>query len=178
MPHRSSQIRASHKEAIDTLKLFIERVERLQSRSIVRALTDQGSHLEISWKKADRALEISHSGPGDEQEEAAALNFRLFIQDNDQISIRKTGILLETMPVSAELKQHFAKNQTHLNNSLDTRSMVNINGDNPTRREIFEVVLYGELAHLTSDKRQRYLSWMQFPLLRGIIDSEFNGVMI
>lgn len=35
--------------AIDRLKLFVDKVERLQSLSLVRSLVERGSRLSFSW---------------------------------------------------------------------------------------------------------------------------------
>lgn len=167
-----------HGTAINKLNLFIEKVERLQSLSLVRTLLEKGSSLTISWTAESGALSLAAKGPEAEQIEAFTLTMRLFMQDNDQISLRNMSMLYELLPVSAELKQYFAMHRANLNEALDRRCMVNVNGDHPTCREVLETVLYGQLSHLKPAHRERYLAWVQVPMVSDIIWFEFVGVLI
>lgn len=167
-----------HEDAIRSLKLFIGKVERLQSLSLVRTLVEKGSRLSFSWTAESGALTLAAAGPEAEQIDAFVLTMRLFMQDNDQISLRNMAQLYEGLPVSAELKNYFAMHRANLNQSLEARCMLSVNGDHPTRREVLDTVLYGQLSHLTPAHRQRYLAWVQPPMAGSIIDFEFVGVLV
>ena len=56
--------------------------------------------------------------------------------------------------------------------------MLKVDRDHPTRREVLETILYGQLSHLTSAHRQRYRAWIQVPTVSGIIEFEFVGVLV
>jgi hypothetical protein len=167
-----------HREAIERLKLFVEKVERLQSLSLVGSLVERGSRLTFSWTAESGALTLAAAGPEGEQVEAFVLTMRLFMQDNDQISLRNMARLYEGLPVAEELRKYFAMHRANLNQSLEARCMLSVNGDHPTRREVLETVLYGQLSHLTPSLRERYLSWVQVPMAGAVIDFEFVGVLV
>ena len=167
-----------HEDAIETLRVFVEKVERLQALSLVRTLVEKRSSVKFSWTAESGALEMNLTGPDAEQVEAFVLTMRLFMQDNDRISIRRVSGLYENLPISEDLKRYFAMNRANLNQSLDRTCMIAINGDHPTLREILETVLYGQLSHLTETHRQRYRAWVEAPLARGMIDFEFVGVLV
>jgi hypothetical protein len=158
-----------HEAAINKLNLFIEKVKRLQSLSLVSTLLEKGSSFRLSWTAESGALRLAVTGPEAEQIEAFTLTMRLFMQDNDQISLRNMSMLYELLPMSAELKQYFAMHRANLNEALDRRCMVNVNGDHPTWREVLETVLYGHLSHLIPAHRARYLAWVQVPMVSDII---------
>jgi len=165
-------------EAIARLTLFIHKVERLQSLSLVRTLLEGGSSFSISWTADSGAVDLAVTGPDAEQIDAFVLTMRLFIQNNDQISLHNMARLYEGLPISERLKQNFTMHRGHLNESLQRRCILSINEDNPTMGEVLETILYGQLSHLDPDKRQRYLTWAQFPMAGSIIHFEFVGVLM
>lgn len=132
-----------HDDAIQQLRLFIEKVEKLLSLSLVCSLIERGSGLRISWTKDAGAPEVSLTGPASEQVDALVLTMRLFMQDNDRISVGRVANLLETLPVSEKLKEYFEKNRSHLNHALDSPSMLVVNNDHPSKRDILQTALYG-----------------------------------
>src|SRR5260221_3301585 len=79
------------KAAIAMLTLFVEKVEYLESRSLVRTLIEGGSTLNLNWEARDESgvLSVGVAGPNAEQVEAFVLTMRLFMQDNDRISLRR-----------------------------------------------------------------------------------------
>lgn len=166
-----------HEEAIDILNLFVEKVERLQSSSLIRTLLKNGSRLVFSWTDQSGILRTTLSGPHTEQVDAFVLTIRLFMQDNDRISIRNAAKLHDSLPVSADLNKYFAMHRANLNQFLEGHSMIGIDGDRPTRREVLETVIYGHLSHLDQAKRQRYQAWMANPMAGSVIDFEFVGVL-
>ena len=165
-------------DEIERLRLFIEKVERVQSLSLVRTLVETGSKLTLSWTQQSGALQLAAAGPDAEQIDAFVLTMRLFTQDNDRISLRNMSKVLENLPVSEELNRHFAMHRSNLNQSLDSPCMLSINGDHPTRLEVLNTVLYGHLSHVSPDHRRRHLSWVQDPMAASIIDFEFVGVLV
>jgi hypothetical protein len=71
-----------HEEAVETLTLFIEKVERLLSLSIVKTLGHPASRLNFSWTAGSGTLTLATTGPNSEQIDAFVLTMRLFMQDN------------------------------------------------------------------------------------------------
>lgn len=73
------------------------------------------------------------------------------------------------MGVTPDLVEKAREIRIRLNRYLDTRSRVILNLKNPTNREIFEVFLYGGLAHTDPDKWAVFEEWnghrVQWPLV-------------
>jgi hypothetical protein len=103
---------------------------------------------------------------------------RLFMQDNDRISVGRVANLLETLPVSEKLKEYFEKNRSHLNHALDSPSMLVVNNDHPSKRDILQTALYGATCHVEERHRARYQSWVGAPMAQQNIDFEFDGILV
>lgn len=164
-------------EAASTLALFVEKVERLKQSSLLRALQERGSTVSVKWTADDSALHVAHIAPNQDEVDAFVLTLRLFRQDNDRISIDKVGKLYDSLPVSAELKQAYQMHRSNLNQFLDGHTFIAIDGDRPTRRDVFETFLYGHLAHLEQPKQDRHRRWMANPVAGSVIEFEFVGVL-
>ncbi len=164
-------------DAIETLRLFNAKVERLQSSSLVAILVQQGSRLTLSWTAETSLLQLALSGPTAEQVDAFVLTMRLFMQDKDRISLRNVARLYESLRVSEDLKKYYAMHLANLNKFLDGHAFIAIDGDRPTRREVLETVLYGELSHVEPAKQSRYRAWVANPLAGGMITFEFVGIL-
>jgi hypothetical protein len=165
------------RDAIETLTLFVEKAERLKASSLVRTLVERGSRVRISWTAETSLLRVAPTGPSTDEIDAVVLTLRLFMQDKDRISVRNVGKLYESLPVSADLKKYYEMQRLNLNKYLDNRALINIGGDRPTKREILETFLYGELAHLDEAKRQRYRTWVANPIAACMIEFEFVRVL-
>ena len=164
-------------EAVATLNLFVEKVERLEQSSLLRALLERGSKVTVKWSAQDSQLRVAHTAPTQDEVDAFVLTLRLFRQNNDRISLNNVGKLYESLPISAELKKHYEMHRANLNEFLDAHTFIAIDGDRPTKREVFETVLYGHLAHLELPKQERYRKWMVNPVAGSMIEFEFVGVL-
>jgi hypothetical protein len=93
-------------------------------------------------------------GPNEEAIEAFVLTLRMFMQDNDNISLRKMrGFYENRFP--GELSSNFLDNCNCLNAFLDSPTNLSIEeGKQLTYRDILDIFIYGQYAHTNQIKRQ------------------------
>lgn len=167
-----------YEQEIAILKKFIEKVDYLNSLSFVRTLSEGNSQLTISWTRDTGILTLAQRGPNSEQIDAFVLSMRLFMQNNDSISIWNTSQLIQTLPFPHNLKQEFADLRENLNDYLDSDSRISILEDNPTNREILETILYGRLAHVQPEKQARCERWFAAPMMEQVVSHKFIGILL
>lgn len=159
-------------------ELFVEKAKRLKSLKFNESLQDL--RVDISWRQGE-AIKVNLTGPTSEQVDAFVLTFRLFFQDNDQFSFRwLTNNAMNDPDVSSHWKEKFSKARTEMNQYLDDypslQAIVQEDAP-PTRRDIMQVFLYGDLAHVNDDKRAVLRKWMSYPLIPGILQTEFIHIL-
>lgn len=160
---------------LKTLELFNEKVDRLKENSFVKHVISQKTGFTISWEK-EKDLMIEKKFPEKESIEAFVLTLRYFIQDNEKISLRNIAKIYDKLPNGNQKKGLFKDALKNLNDFLDTPDkQLNIkeNEKEWSKREIFDVIIYGELAHANEKKRQIYKRWMKKPVFGVIIENEF-----
>ena len=140
--------------AVKTLELFNEKADQLLSSEFFKQASGGGSIVEFNRESGWDAI---HVGPDDESTRALVLTLRLFMQDNDRISLRHMAALYGSLPVSAPVKQEFDAHRSQLNALLDSPSHLAISDDGAlTYREILSIFVYGEYAHVNRRYRPTY----------------------
>lgn len=159
--------------AIGSLNLFNEKAKRLDELSFTRQLTEPSSGITFSWKEGN-PLTIERLGPNDEAIEAFVLTLRFFIQDNEKISLGNFAKLYTSLPIELEIIENFNKARDALNDFLDNqKSFLSINNRQYTFREIFEVFMWGGLAHANVQNKEIFDSWRRNPFIFTILQNEF-----
>jgi hypothetical protein len=154
---------------LSSLRLFNEKAEKLLSTRFVKYL------------KATGKLSVGISANGEEERllpdqdaiDAFVLTFRFFIQDNEKSSFRQLSKTYEKMPISSELKKKFADWRKALNDYLDKKIRINLNGNQPSHRELLGIFIYGGLAHANIQKKAIYDSWKTMGFVHGFLEFEF-----
>jgi hypothetical protein len=75
-----------------------------------------------------------------------------FYQQRDGISLEQIAELYETLPVEDRAKQSARTAVKALNQYLDSLTEFTVANEKLTNRRLFEVVMYGVLAHANEDK--------------------------
>ncbi len=164
---------------IETLGLFIEKADRLRSSILVKSLiANKGVKLRLHGDMENKVFSINFSGPDVEQVDAFLFTMRMFIQERDDISFNKMEKMLDRLTVAEEARSRFKKQLEFFNNYLGKKSMISINEDNPSYKEIMETVLYGYRGHMNPDKYSRYKTWQADPIVTNIIDIEFTCILL
>ncbi len=158
------------RRAIATLRLFQEKVEKLLSLKFVDEIRREagGAIVEYHHEKGWDSIFV---GPSDETLDAVVLTLRLFMQDNERISVRNVRRLYMETDLSSSLKQEFQALGENLNAQLDRATNIAIEeAKHLTFREVLHIFVYGSHAH-TTPKWHRLHSELKttpfFPLLQN-----------
>lgn len=163
-------------KAIEALNLFNEKTEELINSGFVKHMQEVG--LKVSLKMAtDKQVEVTHTLPDREVIKAFVLTIRFFIQDNECSSIRNLATIYQQMPVSDNLKKDFAKVRDKLNDEFKKKTFLNLNGKDITYEKVFDIFIYGGLAHANKAKKQEYDNWMKDKPIASLIMSEFYNFL-
>lgn len=139
-------------------RLFHARLQRALRCRLVVAMDAKKLMVEI-WQRPNGKFEaVLPSLPQDDLD-AFLLNYRMFQQDNDRISIRRVAAAIEVLPLTVETKSAFQRIRRELNEYLDAAPEVQIFGDPPDRRTLIDVLLHGSYAHHDEKKRLNAAYW-------------------
>ena len=152
--------------AIKTLDYFDAKVERLSELRFTKFVTT--ASLSTPPLNEDPLEYLRRETPDDESIDAFVLTMRLFMQDNEPISIRNIDALLQALPIPDELKALSAEARADLNALLDSYTPLRVKGEHLTNRRVCDVYFYGWLAHGSNEaKREEYLAWRAVPRTYG-----------
>ncbi len=165
-------------DALRLLHLFKEKADHLESLSFTQKIIAQPSdfRLELHNVHNDKGGQAWREGPGGESVEAFVLTFRYFVQDTE-ISFRRMARMYSALSaeglVSSRLAGEFNELRDRVNAFLDQESYVNYNEERLTQRRIFEVFMWGGLAHANEAKMALLDEWRQVPFLYLMMENEF-----
>jgi hypothetical protein len=167
--------------ATDTtaLTLFREKAKELESSIFVQSIANSGS-LSTSIKgQAGEALSPQRTGPTEDEIRSSVLTIRLFCQDNDRISIRKTATFVNSLTIDQQIKDEYARWRSELKDFLDAPTSTGFDlGNGPiTRRFLFETFLYGFYAHLEDAKLKLISDWRGMPFFADM-KMEFDIILL
>lgn len=155
---------------IETLQLFNEKADKLESLSFTKELYNSGTT--ISYNQG-QSLQVERYGPDDESIDAFVLTIRFFVQKNETISIQNIEGLYSGLPICASLTAKLIDARTKTNAALDQITPISLNGVDLSSKYIFDIFLYGGLAHANKKKRIVFDSWKQNSMLFPLLESEF-----
>jgi Arc/MetJ-type ribon-helix-helix transcriptional regulator len=166
---------------LEKLQLFNRKAERLEKYQLWKHLENNQPTFKVSGGT------ISNDFPDDELIEAPLMTLRLFMQNNDYISIKNISKVYDSNPVIPnELKDHFVASRRNFNNLLDKNSLFSIqsliwinehehHATHYTNREILESLLYGEISHFT--RMEDYQILYGYPVNNGINLMQFMAII-
>ena len=88
-------------DALKTLQLFDEKADELPSPRFFDQARGGGAILEFT---RDAGWEAAHVGPDEESTRALVLTLRLFMQNNDRLSLHRMAGLYASLPQSARIE--------------------------------------------------------------------------
>ncbi|MBW4538198.1 MAG: hypothetical protein KME43_03520 [Myxacorys chilensis ATA2-1-KO14] len=161
----------------ETLELFVEKARVLEDRSFTKLIMEHGLSFEI---KVGSSSQIEHTIPERESIKASIVTLRMFVQNNDPISIENISNLLNEPTLSREWKELFIEKRDQLNSYLDHSGGIGIVVDEKefTNREIFDTFVYGSIAHSAKNHRPRYQQWKSLGRLSFSIDEYAFAVIV
>jgi uncharacterized protein YjiS (DUF1127 family) len=154
------------------LQLFNEKADKLESLSFTKQIFSERSGVKASYRQGE-PLRVERYGPKDEALDAFVLTLRFFIQNNESSSFANLAQVYDQLPPNLEEVEAFRAARAELNELLDETTMVWIEDRGLTRREIYEVFLWGGLAHANPEKKRKYDEWSKIPFFFELVQNEF-----
>jgi hypothetical protein len=161
-----------------SLRLFNEKAEKLLNTRFVKYLEETGKlSVGISANKGQE-VQVTRILPDQHAIDEFVLTFRFFYQDApEKSSFRQISQTYEKLPISIELKENFANWRKGLNEYLDKKINMTIYDKNPSRRELLDIFIYGDLAHANPQKKAIYDEWRKMGFVYPMLEMQFCDVL-
>ncbi|MGE3601469.1 MAG: hypothetical protein AB7N70_38675 [Dehalococcoidia bacterium] len=164
-------------KVLRTLRLIIEKADKLEGLRFTRHLL-RGGFIGVSGKATDEGSVIQREGPDEDSIDAFVLTLRFFIQSNEPTSIANIENLFSALPLEPARVNAVKGTRRVLNERLDQWSHIVLKGQRLSRREIFEVFLWGGLAHANAAHKATYDSWAENDLGAMALQMEFTAILV
>jgi hypothetical protein len=150
----------SRQAALSTLAVFNEQAEKLTSlRFLERVRTGVGDYL-LEGQVGSPVEVVGYLAEVDDLD-AFVATFRMFIQNNEAISIGSIDQLYQNLPELAPFAARVRRIREVVNRYLDANSTIVWQKTQITRRRILEVFVCGAIAHTNREKRAEHKRWVQ-----------------
>ena len=149
-------------DAIQRLRLFNEKADTVRRGSFLEKVSrdDHGVTLHL---RAGAPLSVEKRGVDEEATLALALTLRFFVQPRDGISLQQVAQVYESIPVPTKYSQSARSAADSVERFLDQPTGLVFQNSPITNRRLFEVFMYGGLAHANDDKRDEFERWTRGP---------------
>jgi len=175
---KQKQKLAQNECAVYTLKLFNEKASKLEGLSFTKSIFEQRSGVTISGEQG-QFVKAERFGPDDESIDSFLFTLRFFVQDNENTSFKNMADIYDKLKVSADLIQKFNEARNKTNEFLDNKpTPVKIGDTALNYRYVYEVFLWGGLAHANKNKKVIYDNWLANPILFPILQNEFVYALV
>jgi len=158
------------------LEDFIKRVDYVRSLSYL-----EGKEKIVGFKvnRMEDKLQADFYQPSDEKRDALLFNIRLFIQDKDDISLRRLVELYDDPGISNQWKKEHEHYRKELNERLD-RVAVEGKKEKITHRDVLYMFLYGKFGHRDEDDNsyKLYQKWVTDENVFKILHNTFHTILI
>lgn len=157
------------------LDLFNERVDRLDRCKLAKRM-DENPQYTFNYEQMIKRQWISVGDITEDDIDAFVLNVRLLIQDNDGFSIRCLARRVYSRnDVPNELKDEFSEHRRRWRDYMERSSAFKHDQDDRNFRndELFDILLYGGLAHCNRDKVVSFHALTKQGALSSIVFGRF-----
>jgi hypothetical protein len=160
-------------EDFATLRLFNEKVERLQATRFAKKYADTVPEVFAEWRSLSTSKGeglsfeitgevVSRLSKHDQDDiDAFVLTYRMFIQQNDRVSLASLGKVYARDWMPEEPRESFQHAMSVVDEYLDSPIALVVYDQTISRRQLVDTVLYGGLAHSDVKKEAVYRSWME-----------------
>lgn len=159
-----------------TLRLFNEKAEKLNGLQFLSALRAGKGSYKLEGR-VGKLVQVTGDLATVDEVDAFVLTLRLFLQDNEPISIRRLAALYAETPELASLTDRVSGIRSKMNSYLDRDSPIVWQKQAVSRRRILGVFLYGGLAHTHRDKTDEYSRWMEHEYMAIPFQSVFYDIV-
>jgi hypothetical protein len=115
-------------------------------------------------QKVGDKWQVDFYQPSDEKRDALLFNIRLFIQDKDDISLRRLTDLYDDPGISNSWKSEYEHYRKELNERLE-RVVAEGSKGKITHRDVLDMFLYGKFGH-HDQKMIEHINFIRSGLLR------------
>lgn len=163
-------------DKISDLKLFNEKAAFLQNSSFADSMLRNQSGVLFSWKAGEKYESVIVGAEG-ESVDAMLLTLRMFLQNNDRISIGNIAKIYSQEQDLAAYRSKFDSIRHRINVFLDVSNSISFFGKNYTNRETIDLCLYGSKGHSNREKEAELHSLMEAPIVWQVFLNQFNNAV-
>jgi hypothetical protein len=158
------------------LEDFVRRVDYVRSLSY---LEGKDKIVGFELKKVGCKWQADFYQPSDEKRDALLFNIRLFIQDKDDISLRRLVELYDDPGMSDQWKKEHEYYRKELNERLDRVAAEGKKGK-ITHRDVLYMFLYGKFGHRDEDDKsyKMYQKWVTDNTEFEIMHNTFHAILV
>jgi hypothetical protein len=173
--------------ALRALRLFNEKADKLKELKFTEWVASEPTRFTLEFKRGG-GITGKRYGPDAESVDAFVLTFRFFVSDREPSSFRRMARMYDELGkaslVSAPIVNAFIDTRTNMDQWLDRVVPVAFirpqNADDKifTRREVFEVFMWGALAHSSPKEKAQYEEWRrEHPANLPRFEYEFDSIL-
>ena len=163
-------------QPVEDLEIFNEKADVLLESSFMEKINKGQSGVSINFNGGKGATH-QFFGPVGESVSAALFTLRMFIQNNDRISISNIGKIYEEQHSLSELLPEYKKIQTNLNLQLDRQGIIDFFGKTYSLREALDIYLYST-GHTDVHKTKELKSIIEAPIIGDIFKETVNQAIV
>ncbi len=170
------------RSALRALRLFNEKADKLESLSFAKRLLSEESGFRMEYRPGE-GITAARYGPDAESIDAFVLTLRFFVQNNEPTSFANMAKRYDGLCVASLLPESLANDfnelRDGLNRYLDGPTFVVLDETPLARRELYEVFLFGGLAHANEAKKALYDGWKNgpFTFFYLLLENEFVSIL-
>jgi hypothetical protein len=165
----------TNEREISVLELFNEKANKLENSRFTRRMLKNKVGFKLLINPG-RPWKAKRFGPDNHSIDEFILTLRFFIQNNEKTSFENMAEIYHKLPSTNDLVQKFDEVHHSINKFLDNPSPINLGVQNISRRDIFEVFIWGGLAHANKKKKAEYDKWLANPIF-PILEEQFVYIL-
>lgn len=175
---------------IDILRRFNETVDTLLGLSFIQQFRTRGNEFEIRAENTDNDHDLfnaTYKGPISEATAAFVLAMRSLIDDTEECSLENVTRYYQSATIGTEHARSYLANRNVVNIALnaftglvDRYPVVDRDGsvidriDKPlTKRQVFDLCIYGGLSHAKRTKKQQFDAFIGDPVTQVLLWQNF-----
>lgn len=160
----------------EVLTLFNDKAAKLEGSSFLRFVREHS--LGFHFETVGDMVNVYVKGPHSEAVDAFVLTLRFFVQNNEPTSFANMAKLYDSLPLESAIVAQFHEGRAKVNAILAASSNMSVDDRELTNQEVFDVYLWGGLAHANPKYRAVFDSWAKDPFLWPLMDLAFNSTLV
>ena len=162
------------------LEVLIDKAHKIIDYKFDEHVKQTGLNFQITKADSDDYL-VEFGLPEGKELDAIVLTLRMFTQPNESFSFQNIHGLLRDNDLSNEFRQGLISIRRAYFDYLNSHSeyTVELFEGHPTRGEIFQTVLYGNLVHINdANTVQRFQNWSRDEIRASLLIQEFTSITL